>query len=296
MKSHAPASPKVSVLMMSYNHADNLARAIDSVLCQKVNFDYEIIVHDDSSTDRSQAVLEQFSEQYPGKFKLILRKTNIYREGGFAPIFRSMVEGASGKYLATIECDDVWTDDNKLQKQVDLLEAHPEASLCAGGYVECFVTRDGKPRTVSRRRIIYRENGKLLTDGYGQEKYYFFTEKEWSRRWLTKTLTMVFRVEALGRLLDDLPKYNCYRDIHLCYYLLQEGCGIYLPQVLGTYQIYENGVFGARTRQVQRHQHEKCYRELWRVLRQPILLRLLIEKRLSLILHGVVDGQLNIPG
>lgn len=296
MKGNEPASLTVSVLMLSYNHAGNLAKAINSVLCQKVDFDYEIIVHDDSSTDGSQAVLQQFSEEYPDKIKLILRKTNIYHECGFAPIFMDLMDAAYGKYLATLECDDVWTDDNKLQKQVDLLEAHPEASLCAGGYMECFVTGKGKSQTISTRRIIYKKNGELLADNVKNEEYYFFTEKEWSHRWLTKNLTMVVRKDALGRLLDDLPKYKYFRDVHRCYYLLQEGCGIYLPQVLGTYQIYEDGIFGAQSRQAQRHQHEKCYRELWRVLKRPILLKLLIEKRLSLILHGVVDGQLTIPG
>ena len=296
MKGNVPVLFKASILMMSYNHAENLPRAINSILCQKVNFDYEIIVHDDFSTDGNQAVLQQFSEQYPGKFKLILRKANIYREGGFAPIFRSMVEAARGKYLAMLDCDDVWTDDNNLQKQIDLLETHPEASLCTGGYVECFVTGNDLSQTISHKRIIYQKDGELLPDGAEYEKYYFFTEKEWAHRWLTKTLTMVFRKEALGRLLDDLPKYSYFRDIHLSYYLLQEGCGIYLPEVLGTYQIYEDGVFGAHNRQAQRHQHERCYRELWRVLRRPILLRLLVEKWLSLMLHGVVDGQLTIPG
>lgn len=295
MKGNAPDSRKVSVLMLSYNRVENLAKAINSVLRQKVDFDYEIIVHDDSSTDGSQAVLQQLSEEYPGKFKLILRKTNIYHEYGFAPIFRDLMDVARGKYLALLECDDVWTDENKLQKQVDLLETYPEASLCAGGYIELFMAGGDKLQAISQKRIIYKKNGELLPEG-DIEKYYFFTEKEWSRRWLTKTLTIVFREEALGRLLDDIPKFNYYRDIHLCYYLLQEGCGIYIPQVLGTYQIYENGVFGARTRQAQRHQHEKCYKELWRVHKRPILLKLLIEKRLSLILHGVVDGQLAIPG
>lgn len=281
-------SPLVSIQMLSYNHADGLSRAIRSVLRQQTNFVYEIIVHDDASTDGSQELLKDFSAQYPGRFKLILREENVYRQRGFTPIIRTLYEHSEGKYIATLECDDEWTDEYKLQAQVDLLETHGEASLCAGGYLE--------ERNSSTRLIVFKKNGELLEAGESVAPHYFFTSKEWSHRWLTKTLTVLYRKDSLAVLMKDISKYHRVRDIHIFYYLLQEGCGIYLTRVLGTYHILDDGMFGSRSRQDQRHQHEHCYRELWKTLRHPVLLRLLIEKKLSFVFHKRFDGQLTIPG
>lgn len=290
-------SPLVSVIMLSYNQADCMERAIASVLQQETDFEFEIVIHDDASTDGSQEVLKRLAEEHPGKFKLILRQENYFRkEGGFGQIMQSLMAEADGKYLANLECDDVWTGNRKLQEQIDLLESHPEASLCTGAYVERWIYKDTSPTEHPTRKIVYSKDGSLLPEDAHVEPYYFFTEKEWAHSWLTKNLTAVYRKDALQDLMRDSPKYRYLRDVHIFYYLLQKGCGIYMTKVLGEYYICDSGIFGSKPRQDQRRQHLFCYRELWKVLRHPILLRLLIEKRLSLIFRGLFDGQLTIPG
>lgn len=291
------SSTLVSVIMFSYNHVGCMERAIASVLQQETGFEFEIVVHDDASTDGSQEILKRFAKEHPGKFKLILRQENIFRkECGFGMIMQCVMAEANGKYLANLECDDVWTDRSKLQEQVNLLEAHPEASLCTGAYMERWLCNDADLSKHPARKIVYSKDGMLLPEESYVEPYYFFTEKEWAYRWLTKNLTAVYRKDALQDLMRDIPKYQYLRDIHIFYYLLQKGCGIYMTKVLGEYDIYDSGIFGSKSRQNQRRQHLLCYRELWKVLRKPLLLRLLIEKRLSLIFHGLFDGQLTIPG
>jgi len=279
--------PLVSVQILSYNHVEGLSRAINSVLRQKTTFEFEIIVHDDASSDGSQELLENFLNLYPGKFKLILRKENYFCRYGFCPIFKNVLELCTGKYIAMLECDDEWTDDNKLQMQVDLLEVHPEASLCSGGYIE---------ERGEYRRIVYGRNEKLLLLESDSGSYFFFTQKEWSRRWLTKTLTLLCRKDALNRLYEESSQYRWLRDIHISYYLLLEGCGIYIMQVLGTYHICNNGMFGSKQRRKQRYQHAHCYWELWKNLRHPVLLRLFLDKILSFVFGAKFDGQLTIPG
>jgi len=118
--------PLVSVLMLTYNHGGYIAQALDSVLMQKVKFDYEIVIGDDCSPDNTSTILLKYKEQYPEKIKMILRKKNI----GATKNFVDVLKQCTGKYIANLEGDDYWTDENKLQIQVDFLEKSPEYSAC----------------------------------------------------------------------------------------------------------------------------------------------------------------------
>ncbi len=119
----------VSVIMMCYNHESYIRKAIESVLSQKTNFRYEVIIHDDASTDHSAEIIKEYQRKYPEKIIAIIQKENLYsrrisaRKVYIDPIIK-------GKYIATCECDDYWIDENKLQKQVDFLEDHAEYAGC----------------------------------------------------------------------------------------------------------------------------------------------------------------------
>lgn len=141
----------VSVIMLCYNHEKYIRKALDSVVNQITNFDYEIIVHDDKSTDNSAAIIKEYEEKYPDRIKAIYQEENQYskkvliRRTYIDPILR-------GKYVAFCECDDYWCDENKLQKQVDFLEANPEYVAAAHN---CFlVDDDGNP--LNEVKNIYR--------------------------------------------------------------------------------------------------------------------------------------------
>ena len=116
----------VSVFMLTYQHANYIRQALDSVLMQKVNFRYEIVIGDDCSSDGTQEILLEYKERYPDKIHLMLNKRNIGATGNSIRVLKH----CRGKYIAILEGDDFWTDDRKLQIQVDFLEQNPEYSAC----------------------------------------------------------------------------------------------------------------------------------------------------------------------
>ena len=120
--------PLVSILCATYNQKDFIAQTIESFLMQKVDFPIEIIVHDDASTDGTAEIVKEYADKYPDIIKPIFQKENQHsKKTGIWNTF--IYPKAQGKYYADCEGDDYWTDPNKLQRQVDFLESHPEYSL-----------------------------------------------------------------------------------------------------------------------------------------------------------------------
>ncbi len=95
---------------------------------QKIDFDFELIIHDDASTDGTIGTLREYEAKYPEQIKLVLEKTNQYVKNTFEFV-NDLLKSAKGKYIACCEGDDYWTDPHKLQQQVDFLDAHPDHSL-----------------------------------------------------------------------------------------------------------------------------------------------------------------------
>ncbi|AIY06235.1 glycosyl transferase family protein [Planococcus sp. PAMC 21323] len=118
----------VSIECNSYNHEKFIAEALDSMLMQKTDFAYEILVHDDASTDRTADIIRTYEQKYPDIIKPIYQTINQYSQDIPFEVYNS--ERGLGKYIAVCEGDDYWTDPEKLQKQVDYMEAHPECSMC----------------------------------------------------------------------------------------------------------------------------------------------------------------------
>lgn len=119
---------KLSVCLIVYNHEPYLRQCLDGIMMQETDFDFEIVVGEDFSTDNSRAVLTEYSEKYPGKFKLLFREKNLGRPT--LNVYQTSNE-CSGDYIAYIEGDDYWTDNHKLQKQVDFLDTHPDFTGCS---------------------------------------------------------------------------------------------------------------------------------------------------------------------
>ncbi|WP_370456230.1 glycosyltransferase family 2 protein [Planomicrobium sp. YIM 101495] len=117
----------VSICCLSYNHEPYLADAIESFLSQKTDFSFEVLIHDDASTDRSAAIIKEYEEKYPYIIKAMYQTENQYSQGVLVDLVNQA--RARGKYLAYCEGDDYWTDPTKLQRQVDYMEAHPECSM-----------------------------------------------------------------------------------------------------------------------------------------------------------------------
>src|SRR5262245_24288404 len=119
-------SVKVSVAMITYNHGNFIAQAVESILMQVVNFDYEIIIGEDCSTDETRNVVIEYRNRFPHRIKMLLHDKNV----GLMQNFIQTIEACRGQYVALCEGDDYWTSPYKLQKQVDFLESHPEYAIC----------------------------------------------------------------------------------------------------------------------------------------------------------------------
>jgi glycosyltransferase involved in cell wall biosynthesis len=117
---------KLSVVMITYNHGRFIAHAIESVLAQRVNFDCEIVIGDDCSTDDTRAIIMDYHRRYPGRILPLLRDQNI----GGPRNMEATLAACRGQYLALIEGDDYWTCHDKLQRQVDFLDAHHDCAIC----------------------------------------------------------------------------------------------------------------------------------------------------------------------
>lgn len=115
----------VSINCITYNHEKYIAKALESFLMQKTNFDFEIIVSDDFSTDNTVEIVKRFQKKFPNKIRLIQGEKNIgARKNGMRAHNNSL-----GKYVAICEGDDYWTDCNKLQKQIDYMEKNTDCSM-----------------------------------------------------------------------------------------------------------------------------------------------------------------------
>lgn len=116
----------VSVAMITYNHEKYIAQAIESILIQKVDFEYEIIIGEDCSSDKTRKIVDKYKNMYPDIVKPIFRDNNI----GSMKNSIETLNACKGKYIAVLEGDDYWTDENKLQMQVDYLEKNNDYSCC----------------------------------------------------------------------------------------------------------------------------------------------------------------------
>lgn len=119
-------NPLVSVVIPSYNRAETVNQTIDSILNQRCNFDFEIVIGDDCSTDNAREVLKAYQNNYPDKIKLIFHDVNI----GLGANWATCVKHCRGKYIANCDNDDYWHNVDKLQLQVDYMEANIQCGVC----------------------------------------------------------------------------------------------------------------------------------------------------------------------
>jgi hypothetical protein len=129
---------KVSVVIITYNQERMLSVAIESVLRQTANFEFELIVAEDHSTDGTADVLRGLERRHPDRIRSIYREKNV---GATANLIDALSH-CRGQYVAILEGDDCWTDPRKLQRQADFLDTHPECTLC--GHAVNYVYDDGR--------------------------------------------------------------------------------------------------------------------------------------------------------
>lgn len=232
------STPLVSVCCLTYNHAPFIRKCLDGFLMQETTFSLEILIHDDASTDGTDEIIREYTSKYPDRIFPLFETENKYSRG-----YRGKMDitfnysRARGKYIATCEGDDYWTDPKKLQKQVTFLESNPDYSVCWHRY----------------QRLYWYENtwknddcGEIInTSGEGKE----IDIATFLSGWYTQALTMVFRKSCFS--FDWYGQYKFYRDEHEMYHLLTVGKGYLFDFIGGVYVIHSGGVYGAHNGQIQ---------------------------------------------
>lgn len=117
---------KVSVAMITYNHEQFIAQAIESALNQERSFPIEIVIGDDCSLDNTRQILEEYRTRFPDLIRLLDRPQNL----GMLRNFQSTIESCTGQYIALLEGDDYWTSSQKLSQQVAFLDQNQEFAIC----------------------------------------------------------------------------------------------------------------------------------------------------------------------
>lgn len=120
--------PLVSVLCCTYNHEKYIGKALQSFVMQKADFPFEVIVHDDASSDDTPKIIREYQEKYPDIIKPVLQNENQYSKG--TKIFDILLEKAQGEYIALCEGDDFFTSEHKLQRQIDCFKKHTDCVFC----------------------------------------------------------------------------------------------------------------------------------------------------------------------
>lgn len=145
----------VSVIVLTYFHEKYVRQALDSILTQRTNIRYEVLIGDDASEDMTQDIIREYAERYPDVIVPTLRKENL----GATRNSWELLRQAKGKYIANLEGDDYWIDPDKLQKQFDFLENHPEYVGCCG---KCLIVdENGMPDYTKTPRFVW--NKKIYT-------------------------------------------------------------------------------------------------------------------------------------
>lgn len=255
---------KVSVLMLAYNHEEFLAQALNSVLMQEVNFDYEIIIGEDCSSDSTRNILMDFLKKNPKKIKALFHDENIGMHHNFA----RTLAACSGEYIAILEADDYWTHHQKLQKQVDLMDSDNSISECFHKVTTIHHNSNNPPS-------IFPSNLKRKT----------FEIKDVISEFFIPTLSVVFRRTSIPTLPESFYEMsNPDWLIHIM--CAQKGRIAFINEVMGTYRVHDGGIWSSNKRsQIL----EKTIKSTWTVNRYlnhqhtPLLIRRIMQWHIEAI-------------
>lgn len=172
----------VSVICLTYNHEKYVKECLDSIVSQRTDFLFEIIVHDDASSDDTQKIIRDYVSEYPDIIKPILQTENQYSKGK-SIVKDIMLPKCQGRYVAFCEGDDFWTDELKLQKQYDAIKRRPDCLMCVSTVRD--VSEDGTPlesthpsKKIKSQYFETEDFLKLASQEYAFQTTSYFIERE----------------------------------------------------------------------------------------------------------------------
>lgn len=223
-----PDRPAVSIICRTYNHEQHILRALEGFLRQKTTFRFVVIVGDDGSSDRTPEIIEDYARRYPEVFVPVLRRENV------GPVLNLMdlTSRVESRYVALCDGDDFWTDETKLQRQVEFLESHPDYTLCF-------------------HRVLMKHEGVVGTDTFFPDR----CEPTVELRDLVKANRMlatsvVYRWQFPGGLTEEnFSSFAMPADWHMHILHARVGKVGYIDRVMAVYNKHTAGIFGSHSSQ-----------------------------------------------
>lgn len=226
--------PTVSVCCITYNHERFLAQAIESVLMQETDFEVELLIGEDCSTDTTRAIAQAYEQRYPGRIQVLTPNANL----GIMRNLMATFAASKGEYIAFLEGDDYWTDTTKLQRQVDALRANGHCALCCHD-AEIFHDVGSVLTMIFSQHVAAHALPPPSEDG----SYLQLTQLDLARvGWVIPSASLVFRSSSLPR---PLPAWfaGVYSGDYTLH-LLSTGWGpaLYLPRLMSRYRQHDQSV------------------------------------------------------
>lgn len=227
----------VSICCLTYNHGKYIRKALESFVNQITNFEYEILIHDDCSTDNTVEIIKEFEERYPGLIKPIYQEENQHSKG-ICITYTYQFPRAQGKYIAMCEGDDYWTDLNKLQLQFNAMEMNLNCSFCT--HVVQYINEGGELLNKfhpNMDRLLSFNEGIISSD-------YIFENIFYKNNIPFQTSSYFFRkediVDYLNSFQKEIARINTFGDICIVWYLLTVGNCYYFNKIMSNYR--ENSI------------------------------------------------------
>lgn len=238
--------PKVSVLMITYNHEKYIKQAIESVLMQETDFPFELVISEDCSTDRTATFVRDYAKKHPHIIRVLLNPENL----GSQQNSRQAFKAARGNYVALLEGDDFWIDPLKLKKQVDFMDEHPDF-----GVVHTDIN------------LLYDRENKIIRDYHKTEGMrfptgYVFTDLLTPPAFFIKTSTVLMK----NHMIDFDRFYDLLRqkgwvlgDLALWLTIARHHKIAYLPETTSTYRLIEESESRTRDPRKNHQFHQSIF-------------------------------------
>ena len=223
----------VSICCLAYNHEKYIKKTLDGFINQKTNFKYEILIHDDCSSDNTVKIIEEYKQRYPDLIKPIYQTENQFSKG-IRVSFTYQYSRAKGKYIALCEGDDYWTDSNKLQLQFNAMENNSDCTLCT----HIVQHMDESGNYINKIQPTYEFKEGIMS------KNDFFNNIFLSEIMPFQTSSFFFKkidvIKYKNTFLKKIDEIKDFGDVPLSWYLLLNGNCYFIDKIMSNYR--ENSI------------------------------------------------------
>ncbi len=217
----------VSVICMVYNHEKYIRECIDGFIKQETTFKFEVLIHDDASTDKTAEIIREYEKKYPEVIKPIYQTENQYSKN-VQMTKEYILPLVKGKYIALCEGDDFWVDPNKLQKQFDAMEQHSDCRLCV--HAVKLYEENGTPMNMTMPKLLGEE-------GVISSRVFL---RDIALEYCYQTITYFFRTDDIRTFWYDVPEFKRVArtgDYPYMLFFAQLGNVYYLNQIMAGHRM-----------------------------------------------------------